>query len=466
MANLLVVDDEQSICWGLVRLGEDMGHRVRIASSAEQALELVDAEKPDCIVLDVRLPGMDGLQAVHEFQRRCGKTPIIVITAYGDLNTAVSAVRKGAFDYIVKPFDLQKMQSAVVRALATAQIYEDRPGSDCVGELIGRSTAMQEVFKRIALAAASDISVLLCGESGTGKELAARAIHQHSDRADCPFVAVNVAALNPSLAESELFGHLRGAFTGAERDRTGLLAQANGGTLFLDEVADIPLATQVKLLRALDHREVLPLGGSTPIKTDFRVISASHQNLLVNVENGTFRHDLYFRLCAFEIVMPALRDRPDDVPLLVEHFLVTMMPSTSRSLVISSEGLLELARRPWFGNIRELRNAVEHAAMLARCGAIEPEHFPAPSAMIQSSSTNRSIDHSIEALVGRWVQGKLESNRDIQNLYQQLLELVEPPLLSTTLERHHNQCAPAARALGMHRTTLRKKLEEWDILSE
>ncbi len=254
MSKLLVVDDEQSICWGLTRLGESLGHEVVAASSAEQAFHEVERQRPDVVVLDVRLPGMDGLSAIERFQRQLGSVPIIVITAYGDLRTAVEAVRRGAFDYIAKPFDVDKVKVSLVRALVSGrEKVVNTPAPARVEGMVGRSPAMQEVYKRIALAAASDASVLLTGESGTGKELASRAIHRYSRRASEPFVAFSAAALPPLQAESELFGNVRGAFAGADEDRVGRLVQANGGTLFLDEVSEIPLPTQVKLLRALEH---------------------------------------------------------------------------------------------------------------------------------------------------------------------------------------------------------------------
>ena len=250
MSNLLVVDDEEAICWGLARLGKDMGHEVTTASSAEEALDLTQQRKFDAIVLDVRLPGMDGLSAISELRKHVGTIPIIVITAYGDLHTAVETVRNGAFEYIVKPFNTDKVRRVLLRALEfAAQAPPDFRSVAAVEGFVGNTPVMQDVFNRIALAAASDACVLLQGESGTGKELAARAIHKYSSRCDGPFVAVNVASLSSTLAESELFGHVRGAFTGAEQARTGLLAKADHGTLFLDEVADIPLSTQVKLLR-------------------------------------------------------------------------------------------------------------------------------------------------------------------------------------------------------------------------
>lgn len=470
MSKLLVVDDEQTICWGLTKLGESIGLEVATASSAEQALQAVDRCKPDVIVLDVRLPGIDGLTALEEFQQRLGDVPVVVITAYGDLRTAVKAIRNGAFEYIVKPFDIEQMERVLHRALEPVSRPEsDEPAVKHVGGLVGRAPVMQDLFKKIALAAMSNASVMLSGESGTGKELAARAIHQFSDRSTKPFVAVNIASLSSTLAEGELFGHVRGAFTGAEEFRTGLLEQANGGTLFLDEVADIPLPLQVKLLRALDHGEVLPVGSSETVKTDFRVISATHQSLEHNVREKTFRHDLYFRLCGFQIDMPALRDRKQDIPELAEHFLREESGEVGASHSrIAEETLVELQHRAWYGNVRELKNAVEHAALVARGGIILPEHFPPPvsQSLVSSADSSESTTSEIAAKLRKWAEKKLTTGENEGELYDELLRLVEPPILEAALQMHGDQCAAAARYLGLHRTTLRKKLQQSDIGSE
>lgn len=460
VSTLLVVDDEPAICWGLSRLAESMGHRAHVASSAEQALVEVSAHRPDVIILDVRLPGMDGISAIEQFRHRGIEAPIIVITAYGDLPTAVDAIRQGAFDYVAKPFDLAKVKGTLLRAFGSGAAAGG-PSQEILPQglngLVGRSPVMQEVYKQIALAASSDASTLLTGESGTGKELAARAIHRYSARSAGPFVAVNVAALSPSLAESELFGHVRGAFTGADAARTGLLVQADGGTLFLDEVADIPLATQVKLLRALELGEVVPVGASEPLKTDFRVIAATHRNLLALVSQGSFRHDLFYRLGAFQISLPALRERGEDIALLAQYFAQSLGDG-GRPTAISQSAIDELNRRRWRGNVRELRNAMASASILARGGVILPEHLPQEAAL--SETAPPTDDSAISHLIESWVERTSTSAKATGQLYEQFLSVVEPPLLSAILERHQGQCASAARALGIHRTTLRKKLIE------
>ncbi len=468
MAHLLIVDDEQSICWGLSKLAAEMGHSASTAASAEQGLADADQRLPDAILLDIRLPGIDGLTAMGRFRDRCGPVPIVVMTAYGDLNTAVTSVRNGAFDYLTKPFDLQTARRVIRRVLEyhpeAVSAAPSSAGEEEPLRLVGHSPVMQDVFKRIALVAPSDACVHLYGESGTGKELVARAIHRHSRRSKGPFVAVNVASLSPSLAESEMFGHVRGAFTGADQGRAGLLERAHGGTIFLDEVADIPMDLQVKLLRALEHSEILPVGGNRPVQTDFRIISATHRNLAEQVAKGTFRHDLFYRLITFEIALPALRERQEDVPLLAEYFLdVLAAKNHVPRAVLSDEVLAEVERRPWYGNVRELRNAIEHAMILAPGGCVAVEHLPPPS---PQTVTPSSLEESITALVEQWTQSQLRREPPRADLYQQLLQLVEPPLLEAAMQRYHNQCAAAARRLGLHRTTLRKKLDQLGIAGE
>lgn len=466
MSKLLVVDDEQSICWGLTRLGESLGHEVLAASSAEQALDQVERQTPDVVILDVRLPGMDGLTAIERFQQQLGRIPIIIVTAYGDLQTAVEAVRRGAFDYIAKPFDVEKVKRSLVRALVSGKdAARDAATPVQVEGMVGRSAAMQEVYKRIALAAAaSEASVLVRGESGTGKELAARAIHRYSNRANGPFVAVSIAALNPSLCESELFGHVRGAFTGADQDRVGLLIQAGGGTLFLDEVAEIPLPTQVKLLRALEHNEVVPVGGNQALRTNFRVISATHRNLAEHAASGGFRHDLLYRLGAFEIELPPLRERSEDLADLSDYFISQLATASGDgSIGLTADTVLELQRRPWHGNVRELRNAIEHALIMARGRAILPEHLPASAPTSIAEARPDQPDQQVRVAVRRWAERHLGNAQLAGSVYDQLLRVIEPPLLETALMEHRGQCAAAARTLGIHRTTLRKKLIQHQI---
>lgn len=473
MSHLLFIDDEQSICWGLTRLAERLGHTSDAVGSAELGLKAAAATRPDAIVLDVRLPGMTGLEAIEKLRSICPAAPVVMITAYGDLETAVEAVRRGAFEYIVKPFDLALVERTISRALATSRGNAD-PGRD-LGDveqnrsqsgpdrIVGKSAAMQAVFKQIALVAPSSACVHLRGESGTGKELVARAIHQYSSRAGGPFIPVNLAALNPSLAESELFGHVRGAFTGADTPRIGLLEQANRGTIFLDEVADIPLAMQVKLLRTLEHGEIWPVGADAPRQSDFRLISATHQDLRQRVAQDAFRHDLFFRLVTFELVLPPLRDRVDDISLLAQHFL-SRLSSAANSHVpqLAGETIRELERRPWLGNVRELRNAIEHALVLSRGGLIEPGHLPQPANPVRAHS-DPPAEASLKQLVESWGRLQLATATEGAELYEQFLTATEPALFKVVLDQCRGQVSAAARVLGLHRTTLKKKLDEYGI---
>ena len=450
--NLLIVDDEESIGWALRRLAADEGHTAQVASSAEEALALADRQPFDLIMLDVRLPGADGLSAMRQLKKLQPQAPIVVMTAFGNLSTAVDAIRNGAFDYVTKPFDIEQAASVMRRALAqrTAPIASSSPWPNEPEELIGASPAMQEVFKRIALVANTSAAVLITGESGTGKELVARAIHRHSACAAGPLVPINLAALNPSLVESELFGHARGAFTGAEQARSGLLELADGGTAFFDEAGDIPLAVQVKLLRALEQQEVTPVGETRPRRTSFRVIAATHRDLRHEIKAGRFREDLFFRLAVFEIALPPLRERPEDIPLLAELFL-RRLNALGQPAAFAPATIEDLRRRTWRGNVRELRNAVEHAALLARGGTVYPEQLPTVADALSEAP-------ELNQVVRDWVRVRLAAQPAADNLYQQFLDDVEPTLLAAVLERTGNNRVAAAHLLGIHRATLRKKL--------
>jgi two-component system nitrogen regulation response regulator GlnG len=456
--HILIVDDEEAVCWALQRALTAEGHSAETAASAEQAFAKIARRRPDVVVLDVRLPGMDGLTALARLRESAFDAPVIVITAFGNLATAVKAVENGAFEYLTKPFDLSQALDAVSRALRRPPAREpagDAAAAEEVGpeEIVGRGPAMQAVFKRIALVAPRDASVLITGESGTGKELVARAVHRHSTRRDKPFLPVHVAALNPNLVESELFGHTRGAFTGAAQARAGLLSLADGGTVFLDELADIPPPVQVKLLRVLEHNDVLPVGGNQPQQLNIRILAATHQDLARCVAEGRFRHDLYFRLNVFQIYLPPLRERPEDVEALAEHFLRRFEP---RALPLPPETLKFLRSLPWFGNVRELRNALEHAAIVARGGPLLPEHFP-PLALDPSPTTPAE---QLAAAVRRWLADRVREagKAPPADLYAALLGCVEPALLDEVMRRLNGNRWAAAQWLGLNRATVRKKL--------
>jgi two-component system nitrogen regulation response regulator GlnG len=452
---VLICDDEEAIAWALGKACEKQGYRVQVAASAEDALAKAKADPPDAAFLDVRLPGMDGLTALAELRALAPRCAVIVITAHGNLSTAVKAVEGGAFDYLAKPFDLDQALDTLKRALQRTGPV-GLPTSERVidDELIGRSGVMQSVFKRVALVAPTTACVLITGESGTGKELVARAVHANSPRRDKPFLPIHVAALNPNLVESELFGHTRGAFTGADRAKSGLIALADGGTVFLDELGDIPLAVQAKLLRVLERQEVLPVGGAEAQPVNVRIVSATNADLSEAVAAGRFRHDLFFRLNVYPIHLPALRDRRDDIVPLAEHFLRTFTGSQSQ---LTAETVGELKSRLWPGNVRELKNAMEYAAIVARGGAIRPDHLPPPA----NIGGNGSLRDKLAGLVRDWTREKVRTaTGEPAELYQLLLNEVEPAVIGEVLEQLNGNRLVAARWLGLARATVRKLIRK------
>ena len=461
MSRILVVDDEEAVCWALQRALSAEGHKVATAASAEAAFAQVAKQTPQVILLDVRLPGMDGLAALAKLRNMSNDAPVIVMTAFGNLETAVRAVEGGAFDYLAKPFDLDQALETVKRALQRRQVAssaaEPEKAPKTTDEMVGSGAAMQNVFKRIALVAPRDACVLITGESGTGKELVARAIHRFSTRKDKPFVPVHVAALNPSLVESELFGHVRGAFTGAVQPREGLLTLAQGGTLFLDEIAEIPAAVQVKLLRVLEQNEMMPVGGNEPQRLDLRILAATHQDLAKNVADGSFRGDLFFRLNVFQIHLPPLRQRREDIAGLAEHFLRRLEP---KALPLLPETLQYLAAQPWVGNVREMRNAIEHAVIVAHGEALLPGHFPASPTLVGNSP-----DEQLQRAVLTWLIERIRSagSEVPQDLYEKLLATIEPPMLEELMRRLQGNRWVAAQWLGLNRATVRKKLTKYGL---
>jgi len=481
MSHILVVDDEPAICWAIQQALSDGGHQVAIAGSGEAAWESVSGgSTPDLVILDVRLPGMDGLTLMDRLTQSLPGVPLVVMTAFGNLETAVAAIGRGAFDYLVKPFDLPQLVGLVERALAARQVSElgraTAETADSTAWLVGHSPAMQRVYKQIALAAGTTAPVLITGESGTGKELVARAIHRHSLRAQHPFVPVCIPALNPGLVEAELFGHARGAFTGADTERSGLLAQASGGTVFLDEVADIPPPLQVKLLRVLEQGELYPVGSSQLRQIDVRLVSATNRVLEQELQEGRFREDLFYRLGAFHIHLAPLRERTEDIPALVGYLLRRSTPVGQEPPRPTERALAALQSRGWPGNVRELRHTLEHAAAVSRLGVLDVEHLPPagragggdpgksqPTAAPMSGGSRARLAQRLSELVGEWArlaEPATAGSQPPQPLYEQLLALVEPPLLQAALERTGQNRAAAAALLGLHRGTLRQKLRD------
>jgi DNA-binding NtrC family response regulator len=465
MSQILIVDDEASICWAFRESLADLGHHVEVAASAEEGLRIAGTSSLDAVVLDVRLPGMDGLTAMRAFRDRVGPIPIIVITAFGNLETAVRALEGGAFDYLVKPFDLDQATTVVKRAVEKRQTRALTGALSPVDTqtLIGSSPPMQELFKSIALVAPTDVPVLITGESGTGKELVARAIHRHGPRRDGPFLPICLAALSPSLVESELFGHVKGSFTGAVQDRKGLLELASGGTVLLDEIGDVSPSLQVKLLRTIEHREVTPVGDARPRFTDIRVIAATNRPLGALMAAGEFREDLFFRLSVFQIHLPPLRERREDIPSLADHFLRQVPLANVAAMPLTADVLNELRNRAWTGNVRELRNAIEHAAIVARGQPIRPEHLPAATARLDLIAPSNTIE--IQGLLALWARRAFrdQDGSGDATVYEQFLQLAEPPVLRALLEECGHNRAAAAQILGIHRATLRQKLLKYGI---
>lgn len=462
---VLIIDDEESLAWGLRKACERQGYGAIVAASAEDGLTKAALHRPVVIFLDVRLPGMDGLTALAKLRKVAPGAAIIVITAHGNLSTAVKAVEGGAFDYLSKPFDLEQATAAVQRAVARSipETASPPPSLDGEEEMVGKCLAIQSVYKRIALVAPTDTCVLITGESGTGKELVARALHVNSPRRNKPFLPIHVASLNPNLVESELFGHVRGAFTGADRAHPGLLALADGGTVFLDELGDIPLPVQAKLLRVLERQEVLPVGGAHAQKVDVRIVSATNADLGAAVAEGTFRHDLFFRLNVYPIALPALRDRLDDLPILAEHFLSRLTQDNRRS-VLTPDATELLCSRPWPGNIRELKNALEHAAIEARGGPIRPEHLP-PSGPVAGVQL---LNDRFAALVREWIRNRVAQTDGVEpsGLHAALLAELEPVLLAEVLEQVHGNRLAAGRWLGLARATVRKMIRRYQVVND
>lgn len=457
MSRILIVDDEPAICWSLKERLADQGHDVQCEASIEGAERLRDSFSPDLIVLDVRLPGRDGLSAIPDFRQRWPGVPIIIMTAFSELQTVVDALERGAFEYLVKPFDLNEFLSVVDRALKSPGPAEDSPSKTVEGtQLIGRGAAMQSIFKRIAIIAPTEFPVLITGETGTGKELVAEAIHRHSRRQDGPFVRVNLASLNPSLIESELFGHVKGSFTGATEDRGGLFELAENGTIFLDEIGDAPLTIQVKLLRVLEARSYCRVGSGIERPANGRLIAATNRDLTRMIAAATFREDLYHRLNVFSITLAPLRDRTEDISSLVHYFLSRQTVPVNTTIDSSFWSAVET--RTWPGNIRELRNAIDHAVVIARGEPLAADHLPAEAGSdIATAQTTEELNLAITNWLNR--QLNVAGNDQSHDLYRRFMTDAETILIRKILKHtDHNQTA-AAKLLGLDRATLRSRLQ-------
>ncbi|MBL8513860.1 MAG: sigma 54-interacting transcriptional regulator [Betaproteobacteria bacterium] len=364
--NLVLVDDDPDILKLLAIRLKSAGHRVNTATSAQQALSMIAGERPDLVVTDLKMAGLDGMDLFHEIERKHTGLPVIILTAHGSIPDAVAATREGVFGYLTKPYDPAELIAQIERALALHGSASQRTDQSWREEIITKSPLMEDLLKRAERVALAEASILIQGESGTGKELLARAIHKASPRRDKPFVGINVGAIPEALLESELFGHRKGAFTGATADHKGLFLEADTGTMLLDEIGDMPLALQVKLLRALENREVRPVGATKVIPIDVRIISASHRDLVKARAEGAFREDLYYRLNVVTLKLPALRERREDIPLLIAHFIKKLSESYGKDVnALSPDAMDMLVAHPWPGNIRQLSNTIEQAVALS-----------------------------------------------------------------------------------------------------
>jgi len=451
---ILVVDDEPSVRLSLAELLRDEGHAVRVAEHGPAALALLEAEDADLVLSDLTMPAIDGLQLLQEVRERHPGTLFVLMTAYGDERTAVKALKLGAYDYLPKPFDNDEVRALVERGREVlalrgenARLREEL--SARVGPLLGTSVAMREVFRLIRRAAPTDATVLITGESGTGKELAARAIHQESRRRAAPFVALNCSALPGELIESELFGHLRGSFTGADRDRQGLFEAAHGGTLFLDEVGDLASAAQAKLLRALEERAIMPVGATAARPVDVRLLAATHRPLEAMAREGSFRDDLLYRLSVVTIELPPLRERREDIAVLAAHFAAELATRHARPpRPLSDAARAALVAYDWPGNARELRNALERAVVLAEGDEIDVRDLPA------AIGRCRTPLRPAEAALAEMAFADARSRA---------LDAFDRAFLLAALERHGGNVSATARTLGLHRQSLQKLLKKLDL---
>ena len=459
-----VIDDDDSIRWVLEKALQRAKINVRGFSNASDALDALRHDRPDVVVSDIRMPGMDGLSFLERIQEQHKELPVIIMTAHSDLDSAVSAFHGGAFEYLPKPFDIDEAIEQVRRACRHSQQTEKVVATEALDspEIIGEAPAMQEVFRAIGRLARSNVTVLINGESGTGKELVAQALHRHSPRASSPFIALNMAAIPRDLMESELFGHERGAFTGAQTRRVGRFEQADGGTLFLDEIGDMPAELQTRLLRVLADGEFYRVGGHEPVKVDVRIIAATHQHLEELVEQGVFREDLFHRLNVIRVHIPALRERREDIPLLMQHFLSTSAKELGTELkALMPETTEALQQIEWPGNVRQLENTARWLTVMSSGQNIHVEDLP-PELKVGESAGSPAKEW--QALLRRWAQQKLQQGED--SLLDEALPAFETVMIKVALEHTGGRRQDAAQLLGWGRNTLTRKIKELELSQE
>ena len=470
MPKLLVVDDEPTVLYSITKAFRSDTLEVLTAQTGRQALEMARKHQPDVVILDVRLSDMSGLEVFDRLREIDARLPVIVITAYAATETAIEAMKRGAYEYLLKPLDVPHLRELVQRALELSRfrhvpmVFDEGDTNASAERIVGRSAAMQEVYKAIGRVAPSDVTVLIAGESGTGKELVARALWHHSGRADKTFLAINCAAIPETLLESELFGHEKGAFTGAERRRIGRFEQANGGTLLLDEVSDMTAGTQAKLLRVLQEHCFERVGGEETIWTDVRLLAATNKDLEKEVSAGRFRSDLFYRLNVFAIQLPPLRDRRDDIPLLTDHLMHLLARTLGRNVYsISPEVRERFAEYDWPGNVRQLQSVLKYAIIRASGEVLTldclPETLLRPGAGPQGSASAARLPDIAARTAGLLRAGETD-------LYRQLCLEMDRTVLDVVLRHVKGSQVQASELLGISRTTLRAKLRALSMTAE
>lgn len=470
METILVVDDDKNIRYSLKRMFEDKGISVLTSKNGKDALDMLDKQSPDLVVMDIMMPGMNGLQVLKEMQETSPKLLVIIMTAFGTTDTAIEAMRLGAYEYILKPFDVQKMWELVEKALSISRTMktqvsykpfeEESPVSEVI---VGRSPKMQEVYKMIGRIAESDVTVLLRGDSGTGKELITRAIYQYSKRNDKPFIPVNCAAIPETLLESELFGHEKGAFTGADSRRIGKFEQCNGGTIFLDEIGDMSLLTQAKILRVLQEKEIQRVGGTERIKVDIRLIVATNKDLEKAISEGRFRDDLYYRLNVVTINLPPLREKKEDIPRLVQYFIRRFNLELKKDIKSSTqEALAKLEGYSWPGNVRELENIIKRAVVECKGDYIMPGelHLDYKAEKARLSELQNDVEKRLEYLLEQVFN---EVTRLPKGKGFSVTSIIEKSLITRALKITDGNQVQAAGLLGINRNTLRSKIKQYKI---
>ena len=459
-----IIDDDKSIRWVVEKALQKAAMDTRSFSNAKDLLSALAENSPDALLTDIRMPGIDGLELLDKIQKTHPELPVIVMTAHSDLESAVSAFHGGAFEYLPKPFDIKEVVDLAHRACLHGrqqQISENTAAAiESSPEIIGAAPAMQEVFRAIGRLARSHITVLINGESGTGKELVAKALHRHSPRAKSPFIALNMAAIPKDLMESELFGHEKGAFTGAATRRSGRFEQAHGGTLFLDEIGDMPAELQTRLLRVLADGEFYPVGGHASVKVDVRIIAATHQDLETLVNEGRFREDLFHRLNVIRIHIPPLRDRKQDVPLLLRHFLNQAAQELNTEVkILKPEAEAYLSTLEWPGNVRQLENSCRWLTVMASGREIHLHDLPPE--LLNAPAKKDTMSTDWESTLRAWIDRQLMMKEP--EVAKQTIPAVENILIKAALNFTHGKRHEAAILLGYGRNTLTRKIKELGI---